>query len=87
MVSINRDIQDLKRIQDSIAANEKRFRFLIQNISEIVALIDAQGAIRFISPQVERVLGLSPDEIIGQDVFSFVHPEEQPRARKEFRRR
>jgi two-component system cell cycle sensor histidine kinase/response regulator CckA len=84
MVSINRDIQDLKRIQDSIAANEKKFRFLIQNISEIVALIDAQGAIRFISPQVERVLGLSPDEIIGQDVFSFVHPEEQPRARNEF---
>jgi len=27
MVSINRDIRDLKRIQDSISAKEKKFRF------------------------------------------------------------
>jgi PAS domain S-box-containing protein len=84
MVSINRDIQDLKRIQDSISVKEKKFRFLIQNISEIVALIDAQGTIQFISPQVERILGLSPDEITGSDVFSFIHPDEQTRTKEEF---
>jgi len=26
---------------------------------------------------VERILGLSPDEITGSDVFSFIHPDEQ----------
>jgi PAS domain S-box-containing protein len=84
VLSINRDIREMKRIQASLAASEKKFRLLIQNISEIVALIDEKAVVRFISPQAERVLGLSPGEIVGHDVFGFIHPEERPRAREEY---
>lgn len=84
VLSINRDIREKKRTQDSLGANEAKFRLLIQNISEIVALIDDKGVIRFISPQAERVLGLSPGEIIGNNVFDFIHPEERARAHEEY---
>src|SRR5262249_6692514 len=69
VLSINRDIRELKRIQATIAANERKFRLLIQNISEIVALIDTTGIVRFVSPQTERVLGTPPSEFMGHDVF------------------
>jgi PAS domain S-box-containing protein len=84
VLSINRDIRELKRIQASIAANEKKFRLLIQNISEIVALVDGKGIVRFMSPQAERVLGTSAAEIIGHNVFDFVHPAERARAYEEY---
>jgi PAS domain S-box-containing protein len=84
VLSINRDIRGLKQIQASLTASEKKFRLLIQNISEIVALIDAKGIIRFISPQAERVLGTPASEFIGHDVFEYVHPEERARAHEEF---
>src|SRR5215470_8900269 len=42
VLSINRDIAERKRIESAIAANEKKLRLLVLNISEIVALIDAQ---------------------------------------------
>jgi two-component system cell cycle sensor histidine kinase/response regulator CckA len=84
VLSINRDIRDLKRIQSFTAASEKKFRLLVQNISEIVALIDGEGIVQFISPQAERVLGVSASDIIGHDVFDFVHPEDRPRARDEY---
>jgi PAS domain S-box-containing protein len=87
VLSINRDIRELKRIQASVAANEKRFRYLVHNISEIVALVDPQGIVRFVSPQAERVLGLSVAEIVGHDVFDFIHPKQRARARQEYKKR
>lgn len=36
---------------------EKWFRSLIHNISDIVALIDAEGFLRFVNPRMETVLG------------------------------
>lgn len=84
VLSINRDIRDLKRIQSAVSANEKKFRVLIQNVSEIVALIDPQGIIRFISPQADRILGLPAAEVIGRNVFDFIHPQDQQRAHEEY---
>jgi two-component system, cell cycle sensor histidine kinase and response regulator CckA len=84
VLSINRDVREIKRIQANISANEKKFRFLIQNISEIVALVDSLGLVSFMSPQAERVLGLSAEETIGHSVFDFIHPAERVRARAEY---
>lgn len=86
ILSINRDIRELKRTQAFIAANEKKFRLLLQNVSEIVALVDSSGAVRFISPQAERILGTAPSEVLGHEVFEFIHPEDIPRAREEYAR-
>jgi PAS domain S-box-containing protein len=84
VLSINRDVRDMKRMHASVAASETKFRLLIQNISEIVSLIDRDGIVRFMSPQVERVLGMSAAEVTNHDVFEFVHPEERARARQEY---
>src|SRR5262249_23353195 len=84
VLSINRDVRDMKRMHASVASNETKFRLLIHNISEIVSLIDRDGVVRFVSPQIERVLGISPAEAMNHDVFEFVHPEERPRARQEY---
>ncbi len=64
--------------------SEEQFLSLIQYISEIVALIDADGRIQFVSPQVERVLGFRPDEVAGRSIFDFVHPDDAPRAALEY---
>src|SRR5215471_2253861 len=84
ILSINRDVRDMKRMHASVAANETKFRLLIHNISEIVSLIDRDGIVRFVSPQLERVLGITPNEAMNHDVFDFVHPEERARARQEY---
>lgn len=84
ILSINRDIGERKRIEGAIAASEKRARLLIRGISEIVALLDASGMVRFISPQVERVLGLEASAVRGLSVFEFLHPDDRKRAEAEF---
>ena len=84
ILSINRDIRDRKRIETAVVASEKWLRLLLWGISEIVALLDAKGVVRFINPQVQRVLGVQIPEVIGQSVFDFIHPEDRERAVAEF---
>ena len=57
---------------------------LIQNISEIVVVIDAAGCIRFSSPQLEKILGLRSEDVVGRNIFDFIHPDDLHRAQVEY---
>jgi PAS domain S-box-containing protein len=63
---------------------EKWFRTLIHNISDIVAITDAQGILRFVNPRIELVLGYRASDMLGHNVFDFVHPEDIQRATLEY---
>jgi PAS domain S-box-containing protein len=63
---------------------EKWFRSLIHNISDIVALIDAEGFLRFVNPRMETVLGYRTSEVLGRKIFDFIHPEDVQRASLEY---
>jgi len=63
---------------------EKWFRSLIHNISDIVALIDAEGILCFVNPRMETVLGYRTGDVLGRNIFDFIHPEDIPRASLEF---
>jgi PAS domain S-box-containing protein len=63
---------------------EKWFRTLIHNISDIVAMTDARGILRFVNPRIELVLGYRGADMLGRNVFDFVHPEDLQRATLEY---
>lgn len=63
---------------------DKWFRTLIRNLSDIVALIDAEGIVRFVNAQVETTLGYRKEDVLGQNVFEFIHPEDVPRTSAEY---
>jgi two-component system cell cycle sensor histidine kinase/response regulator CckA len=84
VLSINRDIRERKLHEDALAASEKKLRLLLRNISEMVAVIGAEGRVRFIGPQVELVLGYPPAEVRERNIFDFIHPDDAERARAEY---
>jgi PAS domain S-box-containing protein len=63
---------------------EKWFRTLIHNISDIVAMTDAEGTLRFVNPRMETVLGYRADDVLGRNVFDFVHPQDVQRVTLEY---
>jgi len=68
------DVTDRHLATEALRANEERFRALIENAADIVAVLDLERRIRFISPAVRRVLGYLPDHVIGWDPIDLVHP-------------
>jgi PAS domain S-box-containing protein len=61
---------------DVVKRTEERYRALVQNATDIVALVDDTASIVYVSPSVESIMGYSPDEIIGMNGFGFADPDE-----------
>jgi diguanylate cyclase (GGDEF)-like protein/PAS domain S-box-containing protein len=55
---------------------ERWFRSLVQNSSDVVMILEAEGTVRYVSPAVERVLGYRPEDLVGTLAFDHVHPED-----------
>ncbi len=71
--------QNSKLIVDRVA-QEARFRSMVQHSSDVVAIVDGSGVIRFVSPALERVFGWTAEEMTGQPVMALVHPDDAPAA-------
>lgn len=78
LVGIARDITDLRQAEDALRHSEARFSSLIQNASDIITILDADGTIRYASPSVERLLGYRPSHLIGRNAFDMIHPDDLP---------
>jgi len=60
------------------------FQILVQNSSDAVAMLDADGTIRFASDSCARLLGYSLEERMGRSALELMHPDEAERARDSF---
>jgi len=69
---------------DHAHQNEGYFRPLIENVSDVITIQDRAGIICYITPSIERVLGYQPAEVLGKNVFAFVHPDDLETARAAF---
>ncbi|MEM7035259.1 MAG: PAS domain S-box protein, partial [Chloroflexota bacterium] len=82
-LAVEEDISQRKEAEDALRRSEAYFRSLIGNISDIITLIDAEGIIQYESPSITRVLGYQPNELVGENVFDFIHPDDRKSARNQ----
>ncbi|MEJ2282863.1 MAG: PAS domain S-box protein [Desulfobacterales bacterium] len=61
-----------------VAANEKRWRSLMQNVNLLVIGLDPQGIIYYVNPYFETVSGYAAEEALGRPITEFVPEEERP---------
>jgi diguanylate cyclase (GGDEF)-like protein/PAS domain S-box-containing protein len=84
---ISRAIQEAQLLQGrqvALRESEERFRSLLQNSSDIIAIFCEKGIIRYISPAVSSMLGFTPEEIKDHTGFSRVHPDDAALATEAF---
>ncbi|MDD5142000.1 PAS domain S-box protein [Methanoregula sp.] len=70
-----RDITDRKMLEEQSRQNEEFFRSLIEDTSDVIAVLDHDGTLRHESPSITRCLGYASEQIVGKP-FSILFPEE-----------
>jgi len=71
----------------AVRRSEAYFRSLIENGTEVITILDPDGTVRYESPTLERVLGYTPEELVGRNAFDFIHPDDREHAQSALQRR
>ncbi|MCW3116760.1 MAG: hypothetical protein JWM28_842, partial [Chitinophagaceae bacterium] len=71
-IAIQADITERKLAEDNLAASEMRFRSLIENSAEGIALIDEFSNVFYRSPAAEKITGMLP---LGKTI-GLTHPDD-----------
>lgn len=80
------DVTDRKLAERALRDSERRFRSLIENASDAIAILDAEGRFTYASDSYVNVLGFESSELVGSSALELVHEEDLPAAARALER-
>ncbi len=84
IIGTSRNISERKNSEFNLRESEEYFRSLIENATDVISILDANGIISYESPSHKRVLGYETGFLIGKNAFEYVHPEDRELISKQF---
>jgi diguanylate cyclase (GGDEF)-like protein/PAS domain S-box-containing protein len=66
-----------QELAEEVQRRENRFRSLVQHSTDVIAVVEYDGAIRYISPAIAEMLGRDPLALTGTSLPALVHPHDQ----------
>jgi PAS domain S-box-containing protein len=76
------DVTEQNKAQIALVESEKRFRALIENSADLIALLDEKGILMYSSPSTFRIMGYEAGSYIDRSIFELIHPDDHEFTRK-----
>lgn len=84
VIGVAFDITELLQAEAALLESVETHRTLIENNPELVALV-VDGKLAYVNDALQRVIGYTPQEMIGRSPVEFVIPEDRARAGERIR--
>jgi PAS domain S-box-containing protein len=84
MNCVARDATDQLKSEEQLKLSEKRFKSLVHEGGDLIAILDLEGYYQYVSPTSTTILGIDPKEFIGKSAFDYIHPEDKGWVLAEF---
>ena len=77
-IELRLELNRREELQEQLRARTEAFEALVENITDVVTVLDADGTIQFESPSASEELGYAPHELEGTPIWDHVHPDDRP---------
>jgi diguanylate cyclase (GGDEF)-like protein/PAS domain S-box-containing protein len=78
------DVTEAAQAREEVEASERRFSSLVQNVSDLIIVVSADGEMTYASPSLERLLGYAGEEQNVDVSGERIHPDDLRRLRAAF---
>jgi len=82
IAELERTERELKQSEEALRESEEQYRTIVEAQMELVCRFLPDGALTFVNEAICQLLGQEREEIIGQNFYSYVHPDDQEKTRK-----
>lgn len=76
----DRELRRSWKTQARLAADEARFRWLVENQTEPIAVLDPVGTIVYVNPAWRTVFNLDQADLVGSNLLERIHPDDRQRV-------
>jgi len=78
------EIIETGQANENLRKSEARHAKMVANIGDVIVIIDQSGINRYKSPNVEKIFGWKPEDIVGKSTWDNVHPDDLEPTRRFF---
>jgi PAS domain S-box-containing protein len=75
-------VREKREAQEALRDRERRFRDIVENATEWIWEVDANGKYTYASPVVEEILGYTPEEVVERHFYDLFHPEDRDELKR-----
>ncbi len=76
LVRRHRELQRALTERQTVDAGERRLLSLVQNSTDVIAVLEPDATVTFVSPAVETILGHDPAGLLGRRMTEVLHPDD-----------
>jgi diguanylate cyclase (GGDEF)-like protein/PAS domain S-box-containing protein/putative nucleotidyltransferase with HDIG domain len=75
LLGITRDITERRQMDQKIRESEERYRFLADNVTDVIWMMDLDLKYQYVSPSIERMRGFTTEEFKGVPLAEYMSKE------------
>ncbi len=83
-IGVIKDVTEVKKSEVTLTKTIRYYEMLIENISNVIIIAATDGTLLYTSPSIERVLGYGKAELIGENEWEYLHPDDRERIGRLF---
>jgi PAS domain S-box-containing protein len=81
----NREITERKLMELELKESQQKYQTLVETNLDFIWEVDLQGKYTYCGPQMEKLRGLKPEQMIGKTPFDLMPPEARAQVQEFFR--
>jgi PAS domain S-box-containing protein len=85
-IIVAQDVTEKIKAQQDLKASELRFKALVQDGSDLTAVLDISGIFKYVSPSITKILNVKPERLMDRNIFEFIHAEDKHVVMEDFKR-
>lgn len=76
---ISQDVSVRRQAEENLQLSEQRFKSLVQDGSDLLAILDSKANYLYVSPTSESILGIKAENFIGTNALDYIHEDDKAR--------
>lgn len=74
---ISQNVSDRRQAEEDLQLSERRFKSLVQDGSDLIAILDSEANYMYVSPTSQSILGIPAEDFIGTNALDYIHEEDK----------